>query len=225
MLKPEILREYGRLLIEEGLITIDDIRYALEKDENANRDIADVILMSDPVSYEELCQFLGKRSLVPKLNDCALISRSEELVALVSAEDATRLKIVPVAKLGDILIVASEDLMNFTAVNELRNTRGIRVKLIQLKEGLFPAAHRSMYGGVVEAPREVTPPPSEPPPAVEEPVPPVLEPAPAPVEAIAATVVSHDELLSIEWSLNLHVVKEWQSIYADSAPIDAIKIT
>lgn len=241
--------EYGRLLIVEGMVTGEDIRESCSIEETVGDPIVDAALMATPLTRDDLALFLSRRCLIPKLAGVDGIKCIPELAAQVPEETARRLKIVPLARWGDILVVASEDIFNIEAVAELRQSQGMRVKMVQLDKGRYEDAVNRAYGNAIAEPVE-RPLPAEPTPEAEPQevvvveFSPVVEVAakdetaqfaaavaqgtsapPSPVEKVIPLAISMDEYHAMEFAVNWQIVNEWQRTYATDAPIEPSKIS
>lgn len=175
---PDVKR-VGDLLIQEGIITHEEITKALEES-GASGALAETLAGCGHVTREALLPVLAENFRVPHL-DLEQVELRPSLADLVAMDMATKHELVPVARLGDILCVAKANYFNRAAVADLRRATGLRVKVVQCDEAQLHPAMVKIYG----------------PDAV--PAPPVAAPvAPAPAasfmgssdDALAATIVS-----------------------------------
>ncbi len=186
MAEKEQLHRLGELLIEEGILTQEELARALEESGKAGTQLASVLMGSSHIRREDLAAFLAKDFSIPKfsLKDFPI---DPELAKLVPIEPARKHEMVPLAKLGSIICIGKSNYYNRAAVIELRKLTGLKVKVLLCPENEVTAAIERLYARAAPQPRPVAaaPPVSilqptpAPPAAVPAPVPRVPSPAPA----------------------------------------------
>lgn len=140
----EQLVRLGELLIEEGVITHEELTRALEESGKTGSLLAKALLAGAHVRREDLAMFLARTFSVPKfsLKDFPL---DPEMANLVPAETARKHEMVPLARLGSILCVGKANYYNKAAVIELRRLTGLKVKVLLCAEDEVAAAIERLY--------------------------------------------------------------------------------
>lgn len=123
---PEL--ELGMALIEEGIISTEEIRRNLPK-ALGNPGFLKLLLYCPMVSESELAALLSVRHQVPLLNLDAM-EIPQGVIASLSARLAYELECLPLALIGDILCVGVADIRNRSLIARLRaELGGRRVKV------------------------------------------------------------------------------------------------
>ncbi len=138
-------KRIGELLIQEGVIYAEELQRAIEDCPDALGPLAAVLTECGHVTREALIPVLTANFKIPHLSIGKLELGSKQ-AELVPMDVATKHELVPLAKLGDILVVAKANYYNRAAVAELRRVTGSRVKVVQCDESEIHAALRSLYG-------------------------------------------------------------------------------
>src|ERR1035437_8695793 len=112
----------GEMLLEEGIITKEQLKDALEEQKRTGTRIGEILIKMRYISKEILWTFLGYQMGVPFINlDEAPEVRPEVLKCLPETLMRNE-KLMPVSKQGRVITVAMSDPLNFLVVDELKAT-------------------------------------------------------------------------------------------------------
>lgn len=111
----------GDILVEEGIITQEQLDNALKIQQNTYRDkrIGDLLINLKYITEEQLTQSLSKRLRVPFIN-LKNYPINNEIVNILDEKIARRYVAVPLGKNGNILTVGMSDPLNLYAIEEIR---------------------------------------------------------------------------------------------------------
>lgn len=197
----------GNLLIEEGLITQEEIDEASKSEAVAASGLASLLKNAVCVRRSELAAFVGTDYQILEIPDLTQIQVAADAFAALSARLAEENQAVPLAKTGGILFAAAANPSPEVA-RALRQATGMRIKLLQAPAEAVQAILQSRYRGApaVPAPKDSGVPPS---------------PAPA-GEKVPAVRVTAEEKAAVE--LYLRLVTEWETTYTEARAVQAIKV-
>jgi len=147
----EQMERIGELLIEEGVITHEDIAKAVTESGAKGTAIAVVLDAAKHTRRADLAAFLASDFKLPKIDDLRRIDITDEAVKAVPEELARKHELIAIAKLTGLLCVAKPNYFNRAAVQELRRLTGLKVKVFQADEGQVKAAIDKHYGRAANA--------------------------------------------------------------------------
>lgn len=169
------LQRLGQVLIEEGVITHEEVQKVLEQAGALQSPLGELLLGAGFVRREDLAAFLAQKFTIPRLS-LTQVAIHPDMIRLIPPDFARKHEVVPIAKLGDLICVAKANFFNRAALIELRRISGSKILVLQSSEAEVLDALRTYYpeGGAAAAPEP--PPPA----SVRSPEPePVAAPAPA----------------------------------------------
>ena len=138
-------KRIGDLLIEQDLITENELKFALDMQKNTHEKLGEVLVKNNIVSEEDLAKVLALQLEVDYI-DLAQVSIPQEMSALVGRNTARQNHLVPVQKQGESLYVAMDDPLNYYAIDEVRKATKLRiVPMIATKEAVERAIN-TLYG-------------------------------------------------------------------------------
>lgn len=111
----------GDILVEEGIITKEQLDNALKIQQTTYRDkrIGDLLINLKYITEEQLTQSLAKRLRVPYIN-LKNYPIKNEIVNILDEKIARRYLAIPIGKNGNMLTVGMSDPLNLYAVEEMR---------------------------------------------------------------------------------------------------------
>jgi len=117
----------GEILVEDGLIARDDLEIALAEQKRTGRFLGELLVERNLLTAEELAGCLGRHLGV---RSCHLRSGllDPTLLELIGAEEATRLKAIPMFRVHDTLTVAMAEPQSLPAIDRLRQLTGCRIR-------------------------------------------------------------------------------------------------
>jgi type IV pilus assembly protein PilB len=134
-------KRLGDLLIEEGLITHEQLRQALD-DKVPNQKIGDALLQRGYITDIQLAEVLEQQLGIPHVN-LLQYPFDTNLFSLISKETARRNLIVPLKKEGNKLYVAMVDPMDFIVIDDLRLSTGFHIEtVIGTKDDIIRAINK-----------------------------------------------------------------------------------
>lgn len=138
------IAELGELLIEEGVITAEDLEAAQKAPGLRGTPLANLLTRVVAIRRAELAAFLGVDYNVPKIADLREIGISQEAIRLLPSAVAKKWTALPLARAGDIVIVAAASVSR-EAVGEIRRATGLKVKMATANEKQLQAAIDRFY--------------------------------------------------------------------------------
>lgn len=134
-------KRLGDLLIEEGLITSEQLQTALSE-KAPNQKIGDVLLQRGYITDQQLAEVLEVQLGIPHVN-LFHYPFDTNLFSLISKETAKRNLIIPLKREGNKLYVAMVDPMDFIVIDDLRLSTGFQIEtVIATKEGILRAINK-----------------------------------------------------------------------------------
>jgi type IV pilus assembly protein PilB len=109
----------GKLLVQEGLITPDQLNKALQDQHHDGERIGAVLIKLGFISEEVLVDFIAKQFHSPQVN-VAKLTIPKEIVNLIPLDIAQKYQAVPFALMGNTLNVAMSDPSNLFVIDDIR---------------------------------------------------------------------------------------------------------
>lgn len=144
------LQRLGELLLEEGLITTEEVNRSVDESGKKQHPAARLLATCGHVKREELVAVLAKNFEIPKI-DLAATPCNPEAVALVPEATARKHEIMPVERFGQILVIARQNYFNRAAIVELKKITGLKIAVLQADETQVQAAIDQHYTGQAAA--------------------------------------------------------------------------
>lgn len=122
-------KKLGEILVERGLVAEKDIEYAVLEQKKSGKKMGDILLEDDYVSEHDLLNVLAEQHDLPFLQIRAGLY-DNQVSCLIASEMAIRLKVLPLFKINNTIIIATTDpqaIQSFDAVAEKTgcNTRQV----------------------------------------------------------------------------------------------------
>lgn len=139
-----IKKRIGDILIESGLVTPEQVEFAISVKE-PNEKLGDTLIRIGYVTENQVMEALELQLGVKKitLNDYKL---NESILRLISEEYARENLVVPVTFEEGKLVVAVADPLNYYVVDDLRLITGYNVKLVMAPKSEIETAISRYYG-------------------------------------------------------------------------------
>lgn len=138
-------KRIGDLLIERGLITENELKFALDRQKQTREKLGEVLVNNKIVTSDDMAKTLAYQLEVDYI-DLARTNISPEMSELVARNTARANHLVPVSKTGDSLYIAMDDPLNFYAIDEVRKVTKLKiVPMIATKEAVERAIN-TLYG-------------------------------------------------------------------------------
>lgn len=131
-------KRLGDLLIEAGVITKEQLDYALEN-KSKDEKLGDFLIKENYLTEQQLIEVLEFQLGVPHVN-INQYSIDPELLQLVPGELAKRAQIMPLRRDKNRLFIAMADPMDYFAIEEVRMATGCQIETgIAAKDELYRA--------------------------------------------------------------------------------------
>lgn len=137
----QIRKRLGDLLIEEGLITAEQLQSAL-KEKGPNQRLGDALVQRGYITEQQLIEVLEYQLGIPHIG-LFHYPFDTNLISLVSKEMARRNLIIPLKKEGKKLFIAMVDPMDFIVIDDLRLSTGFQIEAaIATKDDVLRAINK-----------------------------------------------------------------------------------
>ena len=148
----------GDLLIDEGLLTNEQLGLALAEQKSSGGMLGEVLVAQGLVSASDLVQTLSKRL---GIRGCVLEEGLYDpaLLELIGVEEAKRLKVVPMFRVHTRLTVAMAEPQSLPAIDRLRRLTGLRIKpVLAIEPNIIPILDRhAQITDIIEAEGQADP--------------------------------------------------------------------
>ncbi|MCX5894455.1 MAG: ATPase, T2SS/T4P/T4SS family [Proteobacteria bacterium] len=135
----------GEMLIDEGLITPEQLNKAIELQKNSGLRLGQVLIRMGLVSEEGMIATLGDQAGIPYVNlDNYIID--PKVLALIPENLARTFLIIPLFRIAHTLTIAMADPLNVKAIDEVRRRAGCEVDTAVSTEEQIRRAVDSCYG-------------------------------------------------------------------------------
>ncbi len=144
---PGELERIGELLVEEGVVTQEEISRALAEGNLKATALGQILEASGHARRAELAAFLASKYRLPVIEDLRRLDLFVDAAKLIPEEIARKHEAIPIARVGDVLCVAKSNYYNRAAVQEMRKVSGLKIKVLQADEAQVRAAIEAVYRG------------------------------------------------------------------------------
>jgi MSHA biogenesis protein MshE len=134
----------GDLLVQEGVITDDQLMEALGEQRKTGRKLGATLIAMELVSEQQLLEILSKHLKVP-LIDIDQYRVDPNAVKLLPEIQARRFRALVLEDSGDTLLVAMSDPADLTAIDNLNDILPKPVKVAVVSEGQLFGAYDNFY--------------------------------------------------------------------------------
>lgn len=143
-MKKQERKRLGDLLIEEGLITKEQLEETL-KEKAPGQKLGDALLQRGYITEQQLIEVLEFQLGIPHVS-LYRYPIDPKLTNLVPKEFAKRNMLIPLKQEGDRLFVAMADPMDFFAIDDLRLSTGFHIEVaIASKDDILRAINEYYY--------------------------------------------------------------------------------
>jgi type IV pilus assembly protein PilB len=141
-------KKRGEILIELGLITEQQLQYALLTQKTKKAKIEEILVGLGFVTKKQIVDALARRLKLPII-PCKDIVISDELLKLVPKEFATKQLVLPIEKKDYTLVVAMSDPLDYGTIDHIAFMTKLRVSPVISYEWELIKAIEAAYGGKV----------------------------------------------------------------------------
>lgn len=143
-------RKLGELLVERGLVTVDQLQQALAEQENSGGRLGSIMVRMGFIDEQELLRFLSLYYDVPQVN-LRETPIDREAVSLLSADKARQWNVLPFRLMerppnDPILFIATPDPTDFDVIDQVRTATSYEVEPFVCTFGTFQDCFITIYG-------------------------------------------------------------------------------
>ncbi|MGE5893975.1 MAG: hypothetical protein ACM34I_07955 [bacterium] len=138
--------KFGEMLVQEGLITQDHLKRALERQVVFGGRIGTNLVELGIVKEEELTRFLSKYLRIPAVEGHSINTIPEDVIHTITPDIAQQYKVIPFRKERKRLHMAMADVRNVTMVDELKFMTGYDIVPYVVSEIRLLYALEKYYG-------------------------------------------------------------------------------
>jgi len=131
MVEPKPL---GERLLDAGLISGIQLNLALREQKRRKKFLGDTLVELGFISHDALAETLAKEAHTRTINVLDIVVPAD-VIAMVPYELAQRLRILPIERTDDTLIISMADTFDVMAVDMLEKTTGLRIEVVAAPEG------------------------------------------------------------------------------------------
>jgi hypothetical protein len=147
MATPGDAARMGELLIEEGVLTHEELSRAVAESSAKGTPLGALLETLPHVKRADLAAFLAANYRIPVVDDLRRLEIGPSLAEFVPEELARKHELIPIARVGAVLCVAKSNYFNRAAIQDLRNSVEAKVKVFQADEDQVRAALDRIYRG------------------------------------------------------------------------------
>lgn len=145
MLKQESKKKFGELLLDSGIITEEQLEYALRLQKNTSKKLGELLVEEKIVSEKEVVDVLEFQLRIPQVN-FGSININPEIPRLISESLARKHLLIPVEKQGNQLVVAMADPMDLFAIDDVKFSTNMDIKPVIASKSDIINAIDKYYG-------------------------------------------------------------------------------
>ena len=144
-------RSLGESLVEEGIITAEQLKQAQEEEKRTGQRLRNVLVKMGLIAEEDLVTFLSDKLGLPRI-ELGNYLIDPKIVELIPEALARKYQLIPVLKIGNRLTCAMVDPWNIFALDELRMKTNLTIEPAVAAEIEIKKALDQYYGakGTIE---------------------------------------------------------------------------
>lgn len=139
-----------QLMIEENLISAEDLQLAKESQKKDGGNLTSNLVKVGAVSDNEMTEFLARAHGLPVI-DLNTFDIAPEVINLVNVNICRKLKVIPTSKFGNRLVVAFANPDNYYAIEDLSHITRCKIEVVVASANSIESAIDKYYGGNEEA--------------------------------------------------------------------------
>lgn len=145
MASPKLKKRLGDLLVEEEIISEDELMQALSAQKESGRKLGSVLIDSGIITEEQLLRFLAQQLELRFIN-IANMQIDPKLANELSEVHARRLRALIIESDEDSVTVGMSDPADLAAIEQLSNLFGAKsIEIVAVRESQMLAAFDSLY--------------------------------------------------------------------------------
>ena len=112
-------KKLGELLIQEGLVTLEQLNRALDEQRHSGERIGEVLIKLGIVDEDTLLEFIARQFRCPQVN-IARLNMPKDLLGLLPVDIMHKYQAIPFGLMGNTLHVAMSDPGNLFVIDDIR---------------------------------------------------------------------------------------------------------
>ncbi len=137
----------GDKLIRLGLITPEQLEIALKEQKRTGELLGEVLLRLGFITEEQLINALSEQKGIQQVQISSYIV-DPEVIKLVPKQMAEKLKVLPLSKEGNTLILGMVNPFDLEAIDVVSRYTGLRIKPVAIKDEEFEEGFKRYYGEI-----------------------------------------------------------------------------
>ncbi|MFP3980042.1 MAG: GspE/PulE family protein [Desulfobacterales bacterium] len=138
-------KRLGEMLIEEGLLSEDQLQNALQEQKRTGQKLGQFLVHRNICREDDIVNMLSRQLRIDRY-DPSQYPIDLNLADIISAETAKDKRVIPVAKGGNVLQVATPDPLNIDALDSLEVMTNLEIEPVVCTEADYEQAYNSLYG-------------------------------------------------------------------------------
>ena len=140
-----MLSQIGELLLQENVITADQLEAAREHQQTHGGRLDSVLINLGFVQDDDVTSVLSKKYGVPSIN-LSFFEINEAAIKLIPSDVAQKYMIIPLSRVGSTLTIATSDPTNVFVMDDIKFMTGFNVEPVLASEGAIFEAIEKYYG-------------------------------------------------------------------------------
>ncbi|MFV9511069.1 GspE/PulE family protein [Tepidibacillus sp. LV47] len=146
-------KRIGDLLVEAGIITKAQLEEALHEQKKSKKRLGDILIDKGYVTEQQMIEVLEFQLGIPHVS-LYRYPIDRNLIQIIPEKLAINYQVIPIKKIGNKLVIAMADPLDYYSIEDLRMTTGFQIEpVIATKEELSRAIDR--YYGIQETVNEI----------------------------------------------------------------------
>ena len=139
-----VSRRLGDLLVNEGLITQENLQRALAEQKGSNEKLGSILVRLGLIQEDQLIGFLSRQYGIPSIT-LSQLDIDPEVVKLVPAQIARKYEVLPVKRTGNALTLAMADPTNVFALDDVAFMTNLQVLPVVASQGAIRQTIERLY--------------------------------------------------------------------------------
>jgi type IV pilus assembly protein PilB len=149
-----VSRRLGDLLVNEGLISQEQLQRALSEQKGSNEKLGTILVRLQFIHEDQLIGFLSRQYGIPSIT-LSQLDIDPDVVRLVPAQIARKYEVLPVKRTGNALTLAMADPTNVFALDDVAFMTNLQVLPVVASQGAIRQTIERIYEPQVSALSEV----------------------------------------------------------------------
>lgn len=137
-------RRLGELLVEEKLVSREQLKLALEEQRRSNERLGAILVRLGYIREDQLIGFLSKQYGVPSIN-LSQLDIDPSVLRIIPPNIAHKHEVIPIRKIGNTLTLAMTDPTNIFAIDDVTFLTGLNIIPVVATEGALKQTIEKYY--------------------------------------------------------------------------------